>query len=139
MKNLSFEDLVSLNENNILEFLYGMYPFNMEALQEKKLHTLTSFKISNSFTFKVYAPTDLSFSKVEKIKAHVYEINKKSFYNPAFEGSQLLNVKKDNIFNRTEWQDLFLDDWRSAGILSPAQLLGMMRYTARLCRLRVFE
>jgi hypothetical protein len=137
MKDLSFEEIHSLNEENVLEYLFGMYSFNMESLQEKKLCAFISFKICSSFSFKIYASTDAPTSEIKEIKIHVYETVGKGKHQ---DGSyQMLNVKKDARFNRTEWQKLFPDDWRSTGILSTKQLLDMMKFTARLCRLRVFE
>ena len=137
MKNLSLEDITSLNEKNVLEYLYSMYPFAMESLQDKKLCAFISFKICESFLFKVYAPTDIHISETEKVKVHIYETISNGKYQDG--GYQILNIRKDDRFTRTSWQELFSDDWYSAGVVNTKQLLDMMKFAARLCRLRVFE
>lgn len=137
MKNLSFEDITSLNEKNVLEHLYGMYPFSMESLQDKKLCAFTSFKVCDSFSFKIYAPIDIPISETEKVKVVVYETIGKGKYQD--DGYKILNIRKDNRFIRTNWRDLFSDDWRSAGVITTKQLLDMMKFAVRLCQLRIFE
>lgn len=132
MRNLSFNDISILDTKNLLPFLKNLYPFNMELMQENEMRKLVSFRVGNSFVFKTYLPMD---DNSNKIRLHIYEFTEKHKQDQY----SLLNIQQDHRFARTEWKSHFSADWRKAAEITVDDLLNIMKFTARLCRLRVFE
>jgi hypothetical protein len=133
MKNLTFDDVRSLTKNNLLKELVVLYPFQAEKEFDSKRWVLFCFSVENMFSFSVYAPQDVPADEINELRVHLYESHGR---NKTF---GLLYPKNDQRFVGVDWTEFFQKDPRSAAIVSPDVLLEMMKFTARLSRMKVFQ
>lgn len=129
MKNIKYDDTKSLTKDNVLEFFYS---FEMKNVSCQWI--FLSFVVEDIFKFSVYLPPNIPAAKIDSLKVHLYEI----MGHPKTSWS-LLHPKTDKRFINEYWVDFFQKDPRSAAILSPKDLVDMVKFTARLSRIKVFE
>lgn len=133
MKNLRFDELKDFSNNDVLNFLNTVY--NSESLYVVEQLVTIPFSVENLFSFNVYVPATSIF-EIKELKIHIFEMiwrHKKYFH------LKQIHPKTDSRFINEPWSNLFLKDPRSAAIVAPNDLLNMMKFAARLSRIKVFE
>jgi len=133
MKNLSFEQIRSLTKDSLIEELAAIYPFQIEKEFEATQHALFSFTVENMFAFSVYVPIVVNVETVDNLRVHWYESSGRG------KEYRLLYPQHDKRFESVEWLNCFQKDPRSAAVVSPVVLLEMMKFAARLSRMKVFQ
>lgn len=133
MKNLSFEQIRAFTYENLIKELAAIYPFQIEKEFEATQWSLFSFSVEKMFSFSVYVPIVVNVETIDSLRVHLYESLGRG------REFRLLDPKHDKRFESVEWLKYFQKDPRSAATVTPSVLLDMMKFAARLSRMKVFQ
>jgi|SRR6185436_8801211 len=137
MKNLSLDELKELSILDVLDFLNKKCESYLVEQQ-----VIVPFNVAMSFSFNICLPSDLPLREDQNVKVYIFEFVR--HYNRSY-SLKNIDPKTDKRFVNEIWSKLFISEnsvndlGYVAENVSIDNLLEMIKFTARLSRIKIFE
>lgn len=136
--DLNFEDSKKFSSLDLRNFLINLNGESFTSCIINQCDVII-FSVENTFSFNVYVPQETSILELNKLKIHIFEMmwnHKKSYH------LKPILPKLDSRFTNQSWIELFsISSFmkNEAAIVTFDDLLNIIKFVARLSKIKIFE